>query len=155
MKKVLLTLCAGLLFVAGAHTQNLIGVRGGWFSGITFQHYTSKGAAVEIIGQGSRNWFNLTALYEIHKDFSDVQNMKWYYGVGGHLGSYRYRTGHPVFGDRYTGNAAILGVDGIIGLEYFLEEIPFQFSLDYKPMLNLNGGGWLYHDAALAIRFVF
>lgn len=138
-----------------SHSQNLIGLRGGWFSGITFQHYLEKNKSLEFIAQGSPNWFNFTALYEVHQDFSDVQNMKWYYGAGGHFGSYRYRRNHPVFGDRYTGNAAVIGVDGIIGLEYFFEEIPFQVSLDYKPMINLTGGGWIYHDAALALRFVF
>jgi hypothetical protein len=60
-----------------------------------------------------------------------------------------------VFGDRYDSGGIIIGADAIIGLEYFFEEIPFQISLDYKPMINLTGGGWLYNDAALALRYKF
>ena len=155
MKKTLIILAGMLGLSFASNGQNLIGVRGGWFSGITFQHYLDDSKALEFIAQGSPNLINFTALYQAHQDFSDVQNMKWYYGAGGHFGSFRYRRDNPFFGDRYTEDAAIIGVDGIIGLEYFFDEIPFQVSVDYKPMLNLTGGGWIYHDAALALRFVF
>ncbi|MFO0447995.1 MAG: hypothetical protein ACK52I_04785 [Pseudomonadota bacterium] len=155
MKKVIfiLVLC-GLCSTRGS-AQQLIGIRGGWFSGVTYQHYIESDKALEGIFQVQPNWINITGLYEVHKDLSDVQGMKWYYGAGAHIGSFSYRRDHPVFGDRYTTGGLIIGADAIIGLEYFFEEIPFQISVDYKPMINLTGGGWLYNDAALALRYTF
>jgi hypothetical protein len=155
MKKTWIILAFLGLLGKSASSQQLIGIRGGWFSGVTYQHYLGADKALEGILQWNRNWVNITGLYEVHKDLSDVQGLKWYYGVGAHIGSFSYRQDHPVFGDRYNSGGIILGADAIIGLEYFFEEIPFQISLDYKPMINLTGGGWLYNDAALALRYKF
>ncbi len=137
------------------NAQQLIGLRGGWFSGVTYQHYIGSNVAIEGILQWNRNWVNVTGLYEIHKDISDVQNLKWYYGVGAHIGSYTYRSEDSFLGDRRTSSGIIIGADGILGIEYFFEEIPIQLSLDYKPVLNLTGGLWLYNDGALSVRYTF
>jgi hypothetical protein len=155
MKKVIFILVLCGLYSTRGSAQQLIGIRGGWFSGVTYQHYIESDKALEGIFQVQPNWINITGLYEVHKDLSDVQGMKWYYGAGAHIGSFSYRRDHPVFGDRYTTGGLIIGADAIIGLEYFFEEIPFQISVDYKPMINLTGGGWLYNDAALALRYTF
>jgi hypothetical protein len=160
MKMKLLTLTGMMVILAcsslSAQKENAIGLRGGWFGGVTFQHQLSSSTTLELIAQGRNSWFNITGLYEIHKDFSDVDGMKWYYGAGGHIGFYNYSENHPVFRDRYTGNATFVGADGILGLEYFFSELPLQVSVDYKPMFNLGGGGiWWYNDAGLAIRYVF
>ena len=121
MKKVIfiLVLC-GLCSTRGS-AQQLIGIRGGWFSGVTYQHYIESDKALEGIFQVQPNWINITGLYEVHKDLSDVQGMKWYYGAGAHIGSFSYRRDHPVFGDRYTTGGLIIGADAIIGLEYFFD----------------------------------
>lgn len=135
--------------------QDLIGIRGGWYSGITYQHYMSSNNSLEFIGQFTRGGTNFTALYEIHNSIPDVSGLNFYYGAGGHLGFYQ-DGGHDLFGDRYNSHGSVIGIDGIIGIEYFLEPIPLQLSLDYKPALNLGGGDiWLFSDAALAVRFVF
>jgi hypothetical protein len=155
MKKALIILAICGLWSTRGVTQQLIGLRGGWFSGVTYQHYLSSEKALEGLLQFRSNWVNVTGLYEIHKDFSDVQGLKWYYGAGAHIGSFSYNRNDPYFGNRYSGGGLIIGADGIIGIEYFFEEIPFQISADYKPMLNLSGGVWLYNDAALAVRYTF
>lgn len=138
-----------------AKAQDLIGIRGGWYNGITYQHYISTNNSLEFIGQFTRGGYNFTGLYEIHNDIPDVNGLKFYYGAGAHLGFYQ-EDRHNLFGDRYNGNGAVLGADGIIGIEYFFKPIPLQLSLDYKPALNLGGGDiWLFSDLALAVRVVF
>jgi hypothetical protein len=135
--------------------QDLLGIRGGWYNGITYQHYMGSNTAFELIGQFTRGGTNFTALYEIHNDIPEAEGLKFYYGAGGHIGFYQDGR-HDIFGDRYYGHGAVIGVDGIIGLEYFFKPIPLQLSLDYKPALNLGSGDvWLFSDAALAVRVVF
>lgn len=138
-----------------AKAQDLLGVRGGWYSGITYQHYTGSNSALEFIGQFTRGGNNFTGLYEIHNSIPDVAGLNFYYGAGGHIGFYK-QDRHNLFGDRYSGHGGVIGVDGIIGIEYFIKPVPLQLSLDYKPAINLGGGDlWLYNDLALAVRFVF
>ncbi|MFM2000051.1 MAG: hypothetical protein RL204_1998 [Bacteroidota bacterium] len=138
-----------------AKAQDLIGIRGGWYSGITYQHYMGSNNSLEFIGQFTRGGSNFTGLYEIHSDIPDVDGLKFYYGGGAHLGFYQ-KDRHNLFGDRYNGNGAVMGIDGIIGIEYFFKPIPLQLSLDYKPALNIGGGDiWLFSDLALAVRVVF
>lgn len=138
-----------------AKGQELLGIRGGWYSGITFQHYMGSNNSLEFIGQFTRGGTNFTGLYEIHNDIPDAQGLKFYYGAGGHVGFYQ-KDRHDLFRDRYHNHGAVVGLDGIIGLEYFFKPIPLQLSLDYKPALNVGGGDlWLYNDVALAVRVVF
>lgn len=134
--------------------ENLIGVRGGLSNGITFQHYMSEGKAVELLFHSRWRGFGITGLYEIHKPAFDVKGMQWYYGVGGHVGFYTWYDKHPWWTDNDRGTRAVIGVDGIIGLEYFIPEIPIQLSIDYKPAFNLLGwNGFWGDEAALSVRY--
>lgn len=138
-----------------AKAQDLIGIRGGWYNGITYQHYMGSNNSLEFIGQFTRGGTNFTVLYEIHNDIPDAKGLKFYYGAGGHIGFYQ-KDRHDLFRDRYNNDGAVVGIDGIIGLEYFFKPVPLQLSLDYKPAINLGGGDlWLYNDLAFAVRFVF
>jgi hypothetical protein len=49
-----------------------------------------------------------------------------------------------------------LGVDGIVGLEYTLDDIPLNFSLGVGPSFQLTSGpGWYYWNGGFAVRYVF
>ncbi len=128
-----------------------IGLRGGLPSAITLKHFFNGNKAVELI-VGSR-WagFSVTGLYEISKSNAfDVDRLDWYYGVGGHVGFYSGRFGP--FDEQHTA----IGIDGIIGIEYNIEEIPINISLDYKPAINF--GTYFYargDEAALSVRYIF
>ena len=135
--------------------DNLIGIRGGWYNGISFQHYLSEGKAVEGLLQIARGGINITGLYELHEPISGADGFGFYYGAGAHLGIYQENR-YNLFGDRYSGSGAVIGIDGIAGVEYIFDQIPLQLSLDYKPALNIGGGDlWLFHDTALGIRIYF
>lgn len=156
MKKISVLLIGFLFFVtvAGAQDYNTgIGIRGGLSNGITIKHFLDSNKALE--GLLSTRWdgFHITALYEIHDQAFDTPRLNWYYGFGGHIGFWDGDKNHRWFED---GSHTVIGVDGIIGLEYNIEPIPFNLSLDWKPAINLIGHTGLWADNfALSIRYIF
>jgi len=144
MKKALFIAVLIAILSIGANAQDYssaIGLRGGTYGGVTFKHNMSKGTAFEALLSTDWGGYNLTGLYEIEKPAFDVKGMRWYYGVGAHVGNYYYST-------------LSIGIDGIIGLEYTFKELPINLSIDYKPAYNLTGythfwGG----DGAFSIRY--
>ncbi len=147
----------GFLFVAasaGAQDYNTgIGFRGGPSNGITVKHFVTSNAAVE--GLLSTRWggFNITGLYEIHAQAFDVPRLNWYYGAGGHIGFWDGGPNHPWLN---RGSYTVVGLDGILGMEYNIEPIPFNVSLDWKPAFNIIGyTGFWGDEVALSIRYIF
>lgn len=137
-----------------------IGFRGGLASGLSVKRFLNDEAALEGILSSSFRYRGtaLTVLYEKHASAFSLEGLHWYYGVGGHVGRYwgrdyfvdntRKRTRY--FNDKVLG----IGIDGVIGLEYYIGDIPFTIGLDLKPYVNLNGGGGNW-DSALIVRYVF
>lgn len=157
MKRIVLvfTLIISLTALSYAQDyQTAIGLRGGLSNGITAKKFLSEKSAVEGILSTRWSGFNITGLYELHNDNAfDVERLNWYYGFGGHIGFWNgtYTT-WGTYGESYT----VIGVDGIIGLEYNFEEIPINISIDWKPALNLVGytGFWADGGAA-SVRYYF
>jgi hypothetical protein len=142
----LLVLAIGTPVALSAQDYNWgVGVRGGIVdSGITFK--TSLGGAnmLEAIlgfGQGT----NVYALYERIMPL-DARGLHLYYGVGGNVGEWK-KEDHG----RFT-----LGVDGVIGVEYKIDQTPVILGIDYKPGLNLIGhDGFQASDFGFNVRVVF
>ncbi|MFC6997336.1 hypothetical protein [Rufibacter roseus] len=140
-----------------------LGVRlGGYTSGITGKYYMGNSRAIEgILGTSfGRRGFQLTGLYEIHADALGIQNLQWFYGVGAHIGSFAgrhyYKRGHKYYHDSYHDQLTTVGIDGIVGLEYQITEIPISVGLDFKPFIDVNQDGlFLFPDGALTIRYIF
>lgn len=151
MKKLISILSLAILLVAAADAQDYktaLGFRLGLYNGITVKHFISRNSALE--GLLSTRWsgFEITGLYEIHHEAFNVDKLKWFYGAGAHVGFY---------GSSYPGGSVtVLGVDGILGLEYSFDEIPINVGLDWKPSINLLGYSHFFGDgAALSIRYTF
>jgi hypothetical protein len=127
----------------GSSTYNTgIGLRGGLASGLTVKHFIREGAALEgIISPAYKGSFIITGLYEIHAPAFSVSGLQWYYGAGAHIGF--YPGGVPI------------GIDGILGIEYKIFEIPFVVGLDIKPAIHLNYFSASYFDGALSLRYAF
>ncbi len=133
--------------------KTAIGLRLGPSSGLSVKHFLNEKAALE--GILARRWrgFNLTGLYEINMEIASVTGLNWYYGGGAHVGFWQGYPGHPWFNDNrsYT----VLGIDGIIGLEYNFAEVPINLSLDWKPDLNLFGYKGIWgKDVAVSVRYL-
>lgn len=131
-----------------------IGLRGGLASGVTVKHFISDKAALEGILSTRWRGVVITGLYEIQQTAFDTPGLYWYYGVGAHAGFWGNYVGHPWFDD--DASYTVLGIDGIIGLEYAFAEIPFNISLDWKPAINITGYSGFWGDGgALSIRYIF
>lgn len=156
MKKKLFTLIALTFIMGSVIAQDYstgIGVRGGLYNGLTIKHFLGQKAAVEGIVATRWSSFDVTLLYEIHKDNAfDVDRLNWYYGIGGHIGLWN----GDLIPDSPTGSYLAIGVDGILGIEYNFAEIPINISLDWKPRFNIIGYSKFYGDAgAVSLRYIF
>jgi len=150
MKKIVLTffLAFGLL-AANAQYKHSLGIALGSPSGITYKTFLSDNKALDFTLGISGNYFTVSGLYEIHAPIQD--NLQWYYGPGAHIGSWS--------GNDY-GSGGFFGIDGVIGIE-FNPDIPFAFSLDLRPGINLIGNeyngthNWFFWQSQFGIKYVF
>ncbi|MCB8998508.1 MAG: hypothetical protein H6540_00370 [Bacteroidales bacterium] len=154
MKKYILI---PLLFLAIASSlkaqdyQNAVGLRFGLSNGVTFKHFITTNDAVEGILATRYGGFNLTGLFERHTTAFDTDGLYFYYGGGAHIGSFN---NNAWFTDQ--SNHTIIGIDGILGLEYVIPDFPLNVSLDWKPGLNLIGyAGFWGDELALSVRYMF
>lgn len=156
MRKFILTTSIFILTVLAANAQSYdtgIGLRGGLANGLTVKHFVSQNTAVEGILTTRWGGFNITGLYEMHKIAFDTPGLYWFYGFGGHIGFWDGDR-NPWFND--TENYTVFGIDGIIGMEYVFEEIPFTIGIDWKPAINIAGHTNFWADGgALTLRYIF
>jgi hypothetical protein len=132
-----------------------IGIRGGLSNGLTVKHFIGENTAIEGILATHRRGFNVTGLYQIHNQAFETPRLNWYYGFGGHIGFWNEHRNHPLF--HYdTGSYTVIGIDGILGIEYNIEPIPFNISLDWKPAFNFIGyTGFWGGEVAISVRYIF
>lgn len=156
MKNLLITLILLLFFITENKAQDYntgIGLRGGWASGLTVKHFLHGNRAVEGIFDSRWHGFSITGLYEVHHQAFNTDRLNWYYGVGGHIGFWNGRYYRDYHNDTdYT----VIGVDGILGLEYNFKEIPFNIGVDWKPAFNISDDSGFWGDGgAFSIRYIF
>ncbi len=156
MKNLIFVLLIVLLFGLESKSQDYntgIGLRGGWGTGLTVKHFLGDKAAVEGILDSRWRGFSLTGLYEIHNTAFDIDRLNWYYGFGGHIG---FWNGKNVGWADDNNNYTVIGIDGILGIEYNFDFIPINLSIDWKPALNLAGSSGFWGDGgAISIRYIF
>lgn len=156
MRKTILTTFLIFFMAIWVNAQEYttgIGFRGGFSQGLTVKHFISDNTALEGILSTRWGGFNITGLYEIHANAFDTPGLSWYYGIGGHIG---YVSGEK--NDRWSdkeGNYPVLGIDGILGLEYSFDEIPINLSIDWKPAINLAQNPFWGDSGALSVRYIF
>ncbi len=156
MRKFFLTLIIVIgvaSFVNAQEYRTGIGLRGGFSSGITLKHFVNSKAAFEGILSTRWRGFDITGLYEKHNRAFEVDRLNWYYGFGAHIG---FWNGNYTTWGTYGTNYAVVGIDGIIGIEYNFEEVPVNIGIDWKPAVNLIGYPGFWGDGgALSIRYIF
>ena len=156
MKKILITCLVVICLFTISNAQDYrtgIGLRAGNFNGLTVKHFFGTKSAFEGIIDSRWRGFEVTGLYEVHNRAFQTERMKWYIGFGGHVGSWNGdHTNWGTPGTDYT----VIGIDGILGLEYNFREIPINIGIDWKPTINLSGyTGFWSDDGALSIRYIF
>ena len=139
MKKIIIVFFIGFCLTTYSAAQDYntgIGLRGGFSSGLTLKHFIGSNSAVEGILSSRWRGFQITGLYEIHNSFFGAERLNWYFGGGAHIGF--WDGDYAYWGDQDY-NYTVVGIDGILGLEYNFREIPFNLSLDWKPAYNFFG----------------
>jgi len=156
MKKLII-ICLfvfGLGAISNAQDYNTgIGARLGFNQGLTVKHFVSQKSALEFLLATRWRGFEITGLYEIHAPAFRTERLKWYIGFGAHVGFWNgdyAKWGEP--GTQYT----VVGVDGILGLEYSFSEVPINLGVDWKPSYNFSGYTGFWADGgAISIRYIF
>lgn len=105
-------------------------------SGINIKHFINNQDALEgtlgFLDYGVGN-LSFTGLYEIHHSLNP-KNLRWFYGGGFNIGSW-YQSwdynGHLYHGSNF-------GIDGVLGLEYSVREIPLCASLGWNPRFTFD-----------------
>lgn len=159
MKKVFTILCltviATLAIQFSSKAQgydNAIGGRFGAANGITFKTTLGDNKMVDIIANfrsnNTYNYFRVTGLYEIYTPINDVAGLNYYYGIGGSIGSVKYKP--------YNSSDLYLSVDGVLGLDYKFADAPINLSLDWKPAIQLTPDtNFDASGVGLSLRFTF
>jgi hypothetical protein len=159
MKKIILMWSAMLAASSAMDAQrgmldNAVGLRLGLGSGVTFQHYTNNRNAFEAIAYQRFGAANLTLLAEAHEQMFDVRGLRYFYGAGAHM--WLFNRNSVLQDNVLRENSYAFGVDAIVGIAYYLRSFPLQFSVDWKPGINLIGSHYIEWDSGgLSARYRF
>lgn len=163
--RILKSFCVAVIVLVGAHTMqaqdytSAIGLRLGYPLSVSYKHFLGGGSnAIEAFA-GFRSysgygWFNIGALYQVHKPIPDVEGLSWYFGGGASVFFWNYDNGF-VFGDKNDSTTSI-GILGNLGLDYKFVNAPINLSLDWVPAFFVNGyaSGFGGGYGALSVRYV-
>lgn len=163
MRLLVLTAVAVLIF-ASANAQSksansssyrtALGVKVWDGGGITLKHFFNSQNAGELIAYFWRHGFRITGLFEIHGNISGAPGLKWYIGPGMHIGY--YNNGYWHRGYYYGDNRTLIGIDGVLGLDYKFKGAPINLSLDWQPAFEFGDYAGFYGSwGGLGIRYTF
>lgn len=140
--------------------RNAVGGRFGSASGINYRYALTNDRAIEGILSVQSNSvssrFRLVGLYEYFKPL--VGGFSWYYGVGGSVGSYKYKSFTDNSGNFHHSKAELsLSIDGIIGIDYAISNTPISLSLDLKPYFDFlqESSIRVFDPVGFSIRYRF
>lgn len=145
MKRVVLIFLVILLgkFAVGQFYEKDFGVRIGNTSGFSFKTIKDNKLGLEAILGFRNGGLQIYGLIESYKQVftSNTEGMRLYFGPGVHIGftTYRYNSGYNYPNDGPLRFFPVLGIDGIVGLEYKFPMTPVIIGIDFKPFLELEG----------------
>jgi hypothetical protein len=154
MKKIIIICLISFSLVSTIFSQDYktgMGIRAGFFNGITWKYFLWPDAATEVLLDTRWRGFDVTGLYEMHNQAFNLERLKWYIGGGLHIGVYN---GNYISWGRPGSTYEVMGIDGIVGIEYSFKSTPFNMGIDWKPSINFIGYKSIWPDGgALSIRY--
>ncbi|MEP1035248.1 hypothetical protein [Ekhidna sp.] len=156
MTALLSTPILGQQLQTGTSYKTAIGVRGLGTSGLAVKHFTKSNTALEGIVGFYPNAFSATLLVERYAPAFSEPGLNWYYGIGGHVATQSDVVKNDGLYRRETSEVG-LGIDGIFGIEYKIQEVPIAVSLDFKPFFEVatDGNAFIALDPGLSIKVTF
>ncbi|MBS1729759.1 MAG: hypothetical protein JSS67_03175 [Bacteroidetes bacterium] len=139
------------LSYAQAPYNKAIGVKfPGGFS-VTYKKFVADTKNLEFQATIWNKGFRVSGLYEFNfYSFPQIPTLSWFVGPGAHIGFWKDQ-----YGKSYGSNVDI-GIDGIIGLDYKMPDLPLNFSLDWQPAITLIGdASFAPASGGIAARFTF
>ena len=94
---------------------------------VSFKYFMNPKLAVEALLTFDKR-AAIGALLEVHNPMPSTEGLQWFYGAGAYLG---------FDSDKTHTDRALMGGQGIIGLDYKFANLPLNLSLDWKPELNI------------------
>ncbi len=156
MKRIAFLVMVGLISMLNLNAQEYqtaLGVRGGFYNGLSIKHFVSSANAVEGVIATHYRGLMIAGMYQMHAPAFEAPGLYWYYGGGAHLGFYD-RNYSPWYNNE-TGNFSVLGLMGVVGLEYKIEEIPITIGVDVAPAFNIIGHTGFWINSGIALRYTF
>lgn len=153
MKKCIV-LVAALILSVSAFAQNYksaAGIKLGYDVSLSYKTFISSENALDFganftLFKPGYFGVNASGYYEWDNPISSVDGLSWYYGVGANIGIAIAEDVAPLYAS----------VNGIIGLEYKIANLPLAISLDWTPGLRLTQGlGFAYGGGGLGIKYTF
>lgn len=147
MKKIFAIALSVLAFAAVASAQpRAIGARLGGDAELSYQHSLGQNFVEGDLGMdvaGPYAGFHVTGIYDFAFPIADGFN--WYVGPGAQVSMWTAED-HSGLG---------VGIGGQLGIEYQFNGIPFNISLDWRPMWDFLGAGATWSSAAIGFRYRF
>jgi len=163
MKKYLfLVLLITPLILPAQEYYNSVGFRGGESWGFTYRICSDEENAAEALLSFRDGGMQLTAMKEIFMPvlLKYSNHFFFYKGYGGHLGYSRWNYKNYYeneFHRRYMKASPLLGIDGVLGLEYQLFKYPFTAGLEFKPFAEFGGRRFFrlnLWDFGLTVKYI-
>lgn len=148
-----------LFFKSGELTaqpyMHAMGIRAGYSSGITYKGFLlHRMSAFQVDFLYNRHGLNLGVLYAYHwEPFQKNSRTFVYLGSGAFGGEWKKEVDSP---ETNESRSISMGLAAVAGIEYTLRDLPLNFSLEWKPMLNIYE--FLepdFFDVGLSIRYRF
>jgi hypothetical protein len=138
--------------------KSAVGLKfGGYENGISLKYFTTNQVALEGIIGFRDHGVVITGLYEIHVNAFNVEGLQFYYGAGAHIGAIGKGDYKRFNGDNeyYNSSHILLGIDGVLGLEYLIPRSPIAVSLDLNPRIELATGPFGDIAPGLGLKYTF
>ncbi|MGZ3873511.1 MAG: hypothetical protein ACXVJD_11365, partial [Mucilaginibacter sp.] len=146
MKKLFISSFILILFLLTGLRSNAqdyksaVGLKfGGYENGFSGKYFTTSDVSLEGLLGFRSHGVVFTGLYEVNQEAFGLKELKFYYGAGLHIGAtgsglYRRFNGSDQY---YNDSHILLGIDGVLGLEYVIPQSPIAVSLDLNPRAEL------------------
>ena len=162
---IIILLLIGSQIISAQEYKNSVGLRFGQNSGFAYKTFTEENVACEGLISFRNKGIQITAMIEKYYpvSFNAFNNLFMYYGYGLHVGyikNYENQNFVNLFEehDSKLKTYPIIGVDGIIGIEYRFFKFPFSAALEYKPFAEFFGSSFFsmkVFDFGLACKYTF
>lgn len=139
---ILLLLCLSPAAFSQFYNKE-VGLRGGYSSGITFRVNLQEDLSYE----GQLNYRDKGGVFTLYRQLHHeigmdrMGNWELIYGFGMHGGFYFTDSYRILYRTIYFGKEVftpVLGVDGYLGIDYKLVDLPMSFGASFQPYMELS-----------------